>query len=90
MRGLAKRQFSGFRHFANKLYRRKWAWPMQKDATDSSESMCIFDCGRFGVGVIAPNAFSEHSIGQLGDILFSRFFATPCGEFFQRQFSFSK
>ena len=29
-------------------------------------NMCaqVFDCGRFGVGVIAQNAFSEHSIGD--------------------------
>ena len=34
------------------------------------------------MGVIAQNAFSEHSIGQLGDILFRRFLAPPCGEIF--------
>ena len=32
-------QFSGFRDFAEKNYRRKWAWPMPKDAADSSESV---------------------------------------------------
>ena len=26
-----------FRDFAKKKYRRKWAWPMPKDAADSSE-----------------------------------------------------
>ena len=31
-----------------------------------------FDCERFGVGVISPNAFSEHSFGQLGDEQFPR------------------
>ena len=39
--GIAKRQFSGFRDFAKKLYRPKWAWPMPKDAADSSESVRI-------------------------------------------------
>ena len=39
--GGAKMQFSGFRDFANTFYRRKWAWPMPKDATDSSESVRI-------------------------------------------------
>ena len=39
--GVGKRQFSGFRDFAEKNYRRKWAWPMPKDATDSSESVGI-------------------------------------------------
>ena len=38
--GVAKKQFSGFQDFAKK-YRRKWAWPMPKDAADSSESVCI-------------------------------------------------
>ena len=49
-----------------------------------------FDCGSFGVGVIAWNAFSEHSIGQIGDRQCRRFLAPPCGEIFQRQFSFAK
>ena len=35
--GVAKKQFCGFRDFAKKNYRRKWAWPMPKDAADSSE-----------------------------------------------------
>ena len=35
--GVAKKQFCGFRDFAEKNYRRKWAWPMSKDAADSSE-----------------------------------------------------
>ena len=39
--GVAKRQFSGFRDFAKQNYRRKWAWPMPEDATDSSESVGI-------------------------------------------------
>ena len=39
--GVAKIQFCGFRDFAKKNYRRKWAWPMPKDATDSSESVHI-------------------------------------------------
>ena len=37
--GVAKIQFCGFRDFAKKNYRRKWAWPMPKDAADSSESV---------------------------------------------------
>ena len=35
--GVGKKQFCGFRDFAQKNYRRKWAWPMPKDAADSSE-----------------------------------------------------
>ena len=27
--------------FAKKFNRRKWAWPMPKDAADSSESVCL-------------------------------------------------
>ena len=42
----------------------------------------VFDCGSFGVGVIAQNAFSEHSIGQIGDRQCRRFLAPPCGEIF--------
>ena len=38
--GVAKIQLCGFRDFAKKNYRRKWAWPMPKDAADSSESVC--------------------------------------------------
>ena len=38
--GVAKKQFCGFRDFAKKNYRRKWEWPMPKDAADSSESVC--------------------------------------------------
>ena len=34
--GVAKKQFCGFRDFAKKNYGRKWAWPMPKDAADSS------------------------------------------------------
>ena len=34
--GVAKIQFCGFRDFAKKDYRRKWAWPRPKDAADSS------------------------------------------------------
>ena len=30
-------EFCGFRDFAKKNSRRKWAWPMPKDAADSSE-----------------------------------------------------
>ena len=37
--GVAKKQFCGFRDFAKKNYGRKWAWPMPKDAADSSESV---------------------------------------------------
>ena len=37
MGGVAKKQFCGFRDFAKKNSRRKWAWPMPKDAADSSE-----------------------------------------------------
>ena len=39
--GVAKKQFCGFRDFAKKNSRRKWAWPRPKDATDSSESVHI-------------------------------------------------
>ena len=35
--GVAKMQLGGFRDFAKKNSRRKWAWPMLKDAADSSE-----------------------------------------------------
>ena len=35
--GVAKIQFCGFRDFAKKNYGPKWAWPMPKDAADSSE-----------------------------------------------------
>ena len=35
--GVAKKQFCGFRDLAKKNSRRKWAWPMPKDAADSSE-----------------------------------------------------
>ena len=34
--GVGKKQFCGFCDFAKKNYRRKWAWPMPKDAADSS------------------------------------------------------
>ena len=37
--GVAKKQFCGFRDFAKNNCRRKWAWPMSKDAADSSESV---------------------------------------------------
>ena len=57
--GVAKKQFCGFRDLAKNIPRRKWAWPMPKDAADSSASVCTsLDSGRFGVGVIAPNVFS--------------------------------
>ena len=39
--GVGKKLFCGFRDFAKKNYRRKWAWPMPKDAADSSESVDI-------------------------------------------------
>ena len=39
--GVAKKQFCGFHDFAENFYGRKWAWSMPKDATDSSESVCI-------------------------------------------------
>ena len=38
--GVAKKQFYCFRDFAKKNSRRKWAWPMPKDAADSSEYVC--------------------------------------------------
>ena len=38
--GVAKIQFCGFRDFAKKNYRRKWAWPTPKVAADSSEYVC--------------------------------------------------
>ena len=38
--GVAKKQLSGFRDFAKKNYGRKWAWPIPKDATDSSDYVC--------------------------------------------------
>ena len=39
--GVAKKQFCGFRDFAKKNYRRKWAWPRPKYAADSSASVCL-------------------------------------------------
>ena len=39
--GVGKRQFSVFCDFAEKNYGRKLAWPMPKDAADSSESVCL-------------------------------------------------
>ena len=38
--GVAKKQFSAFRDLAKNIYGRKWAWPMPKDAADSSASVC--------------------------------------------------
>ena len=38
--GVAKKQFCGFRDLAKNIHRRKWAWPMPKDAADSSEAVC--------------------------------------------------
>ena len=38
--GVAIKLFCGFRDFAKKKFRRKWAWPMPKDAADSSEAVC--------------------------------------------------
>ena len=35
--GVAKKQFCGFRDLAKNIPGRKWAWPMPKDAADSSE-----------------------------------------------------
>ena len=35
--GVAKRELRVFRDFAKNIYGRKWAWPMSKDAADSSE-----------------------------------------------------
>ena len=35
--GVGKKPLCGFCDFAKKNYRRKWAWPMSKDAADSSE-----------------------------------------------------
>ena len=35
--GVAKIQFRDFRDLAKNIPRRKWAWPMPKDAADSSE-----------------------------------------------------
>ena len=34
--GVGKKLFCGFHDFAKKNSRRKWAWPMPKDAADSS------------------------------------------------------
>ena len=39
--GVGKKHFCVFCDFAKKNYRRKWAWPMPKDAADSSESVGI-------------------------------------------------
>ena len=49
-------------------------------------NMCVqvFDCGRFGVGVISPNAFSEHSFGQLGDEQFPRLWRPLMATFCRR------
>ena len=38
--GVAKKQFCGFCDLAKNIPRRKWAWPMPKDAADSSEHVC--------------------------------------------------
>ena len=37
--GVAKKHFCGFRDLAKNIHGRKWAWPMPKDAADSSESV---------------------------------------------------
>ena len=39
--GVGKKLFCVFCDFAKKNYRRKWAWPMPKDAADSSESVRV-------------------------------------------------
>ena len=39
--GVAKIQFCGLRNLAKNIHGRKWAWPMPKDATDSSASVGI-------------------------------------------------
>ena len=38
--GVGKKLFCDFRDLAKNIYRRKWAWPIPKDAADSSESVC--------------------------------------------------
>ena len=38
--GVGKKKFCGSRDFVKKNSRRKWAWPMPKDAADSSEYVC--------------------------------------------------
>ena len=39
--GVAKMLFRVFCDFAKNIPRRKWAWPMPKDAADSSESVRV-------------------------------------------------
>ena len=57
--GVAKKHFCGFRDLAKNIHRRKWAWPRSKmQQTPVNMYVQVFDCGRFGVGVIAPNAYS--------------------------------
>ena len=56
--GIAKIQFCGFRDFAKKNYGRKWAWPMPKDAADSSESVCT----RFSMWEVRCGSYSPKRV----------------------------
>ena len=56
---VAKKQFSGFRDFAKKNLDANGRGLCQK-MHQTPVNLCVqgFECGRFGVGVIAPNAYS--------------------------------
>ena len=55
--GVAKKQFSGFRDSAKKIIDANGRGLCQKmQQTPVNMWVQVFDCGRFGVGVIAPNA----------------------------------
>ena len=57
--GVAKKQFCGFRDFAKKIIDANGRGLCQK-MQQTPVNMCVqgFECRRFGVGVIVPNAFS--------------------------------
>ena len=57
--GVAKKRFCGFRDFAKKIIDANGRGLCQKmQQTPVNMWVQVFDCGRFGVGVIAPNALS--------------------------------
>ena len=57
--GVGKKQFCGFRDFAKKNSDANGRGLCQK-MQQTPVNLCVqgFECGRFGVGVIAPNAYS--------------------------------
>ena len=67
-----------------KNYGRKWAWPMPKDATDSSESVDIKVltvgglCGRY-----SPKCVFRTLHWPIRRYIISSFLANPSGEIFQ-------